>query len=263
MPALVAWVFSRIPDERQVTIADPQGELTVNAVAEEDTPDDNSEVTDEKEPVDPHNRWLTVGLRLGGSVRFYALPQKSSYISNYTTGLSFEAALQLGFRFLPFLSVQGEVVYSTDRASFRVTSIDSANQDFTMFISDTDSFNSSALMLPVVLKFHLRKRPFLISPFAGVYWTIPLGQMTYETTRNDDNPPYDFSYEPDLGIVGGVDIGFPAGPGVVFLDLRYALDFGDTFIQMPEEVSYKRSMFSLSLGYEFSFFNKKRRAKTP
>jgi hypothetical protein len=247
------------PDAQTESPAVPEEERT-----EAEMTDENGAESSDKPKFetlnDPLNRWLYLGLRMGGAVRFYTLPPKVElYTSNYAQGLSFEAAFQAGFRFLSFMSLQGEVIFTHDKALFRRSFTNEDPDKAKSYVTATDDFSSLSLMFPVLLKFHLRRDPFLISPFAGAYWIIPLGQIEQGSTEMDDTISYDYSYEPSMGIMGGLAFGFLVGPGDVFVDLRFSLDLGDTVIQMTPDMSYKRAGFSLTAGYEFALFNKKRR----
>jgi hypothetical protein len=268
MPALVAWVFSRIPEERKVTVVEKQPELTVRAVVDDSGNRGGSRNGSGDGPVnDPLNRWWYLGLRFGGSVRSYVLPRRDDRLtSNYTQGVSFEAAFQAGWRFLPFLSVQAELIFTQDEALFRVPEPIQNGTSY-QFISYSDSYRSTSLMLPVLLKFHIRRDPFLISPIAGLYFAIPVGQMEYDNAMDNEVGTYDYTINPGLGIVVGLDVGIEMGPGIMFLDVRYGGDMGITSASVERNgeygnMRYTRSMFSFSLGYELALANKKPRIKT-
>jgi hypothetical protein len=269
MPPLVSWVFSRIPQEQRITFVERQQELDVNVVNKEnvtnttnttDSPGDAAKEPAKDQLSDPLNRWLYLGVRFGGSFRFYGLPKVvADYSSNYTQGFTFEAAAQIGFRFLPFLSVQGEIIFTQDNAPFRGPKFLYTDQEI-RYIYFTDNYISSSLMVPVLLKFHVNKPPFIISPFGGVYWAIPLGLLKFETTREGvPSQEYEYSLSGALGIAVGLNAGLRLGPGILFLDLRYGFDLGKTMIAMESGREYTRSMLSFSLGYELALINKKKR----
>jgi hypothetical protein len=253
MPALVSWVFSRIPEERTVTVVDNSSriELITNSSGQQ------YEVIN-----DPLNRWLYVGFRAGGSFRFYTLPKLvQDYSSNFTQGFSYELALHFGVRFLSFMSIQLEAIFTQDHAPFRGPKFNLL-EDEIRYIYYTDSYNSKSLMFPVTLKFPLAFEPYMVTPFGGVYLALPLGQMELETTNTTGKSgTFEYGLTMALGITVGVDLGMRLGPGVLFLDLRYGGDFGETIIQMDDGTtrSYKRAMLSFSIGYELAILNKKRR----
>jgi hypothetical protein len=255
MPALVSWVFSRIPEERRVTVVQQQPGMTITV----DQSGRQYETLD-----NPLNRWIYVGLRAGGSFRFYILPTLvKDYSSNFTQNFSYEAALQLGFRFLSFMSVQMEAVFTQDSAPFRGPKFQ-LNESEIRYVYYTDSYNSKSLMFPVTVKFPLEFEPYIVSPFAGAYFIMPLGQMEVATTEEGKTGgSYEYAYSMQLGLTFGVDFGVRLGPGILFLDLRYNADLGKTMVQMPDGTlfEYNRNMFSFSIGYELAFLNKKRRVR--
>jgi hypothetical protein len=208
---------------------------------------------------DPFNRWLYTGLRGGGSLRFYTLPEFSmDYYSN-VPDLSYEASFHIAFKFLPFMSIQAEAVYTRDRARFRRLEYNQDN-DKTWFLFYTDSYISASLLFPITLKFPLVFDHYIISPLGGVYWALPLGNMTL-----DSNIPAskigEFYYDltGSFGLTVGVDLGIRLGPGILFLDVRYGCDLGETFIKTNDEnlVSYQRVMASFSIGYELALVDKR------
>ncbi|MDR1949620.1 MAG: outer membrane beta-barrel protein [Spirochaetaceae bacterium] len=271
MPALVSWVFSRIPQEQRVTVLERQQGVDVKVQLENtdgsgsgngsESGNDPSEQKPKYEILnDPLNRWLYLGVRMGGSFRFYGLPKVvSDYSSNYTQGFTYEAAFQVGFRFLPFLSVQGELIFTQDNAPFRGPKF-LVSEDEIRYIYFTDNYISSSLMLPILVKFHVNKDPFMISPFGGIYFAIPLGELEFQSSEDGStSQKYEYALSSAMGIAVGVNGGLRLGPGILFLDLRYAFDMGRTMIAMGDGREYTRSMLSFALGYELALINKKRR----
>jgi hypothetical protein len=57
--------------------------------------------------------------------------------------------------------------------------------------------------------------------------------------------------------LGGLSVEFPLGPGLIFADLRYAADLGDSELKGGDMEAYTRHTAALSLGYEFGFFKKR------
>jgi hypothetical protein len=209
------------------------------------------------------NHWLYAGLRGGGSFRFYTLPE---LIKDYHTGipdLSYEAALHAAFRFLPFMSVQAEAVFTQDRARFQGPEYYKSG-DESWFVFYTDSYTSTSLQFPLTLKFPLVFDPYIISPFGGVYVTLPLGKTALRSNRAaGKSGDLDYDLTGYLGYTTGVDLGMRLGPGILFLDARYGGDFGETAIHLEDgnTLSYTRSMLSLSVGYELALIRKGGRAR--
>jgi hypothetical protein len=104
-------------------------------------------------------------------------------------------------------------------------------------------------MIPLMVKGIFRINRFVVSPLAGLYLTVPLGQMIGKDEVSN------FSYLTFLGGTVGAELGMHLGPGILFLDTRYAADFGNT--KQSDEPVYWRSMVTFSLGYKFGLLKKK------
>jgi hypothetical protein len=264
MPALVSWVFSRIPEER-VTVVERSTEAERTAEVEQSTEAEIGTDPDGQEDGDlndPLNRRLYLGLRAGGSLRFYTLPKLvKNYSSNSTQGFTYEIGFKAEFRFLSFMSVQLEAIFTRDSAPFRAPIFQMLDDEI-RYIYYTDTYNSLSMMFPLTVKFPLQFKPFIISPFGGVYLALPLGQMTIESSDLGPNAmggSFEYGLTTALGFTLGADFGIRMGPGILFLDLRYSGDLGTTVIQVDSGREYKRGMLSFSIGYELAWINKKRR----
>jgi hypothetical protein len=249
MPTMIDWIFSHIPEE---ATAGQSSWLTA---------DTRSPRYDAEH--DLFNRWLYVGLRGGGSFRFYTLPASTKdYYFDAPYDFTYEASLQVAFRFLSFMSIQAEAVFTHDRAKLRGPEYYESGGE-SWHILYTDSYSSTSLLFPVTVKFPLVLDPYIISPFAGVYWTLPLGGMMLDSNiAARKTGEFDYELSGRFGLTVGVDVGVRLGPGILFLDARYGSDFGKTLIHMDDGgiISYKRSMLSISIGYELALLNKKQHA---
>jgi hypothetical protein len=219
------------------------------------------EVQPEASP-DLLNRWLYLGLRGGGSFRFHTLPELTMDYYSYMPGLTYEVAFQAAFRFLPFMSVQAEAVFTHDRAKFRGTESHQLG-DRSWFIYYTDTYSSTSLMFPLTVKFPLVAAPYIVAPFVGAYWAMPLGKMTLASNiASRPTGEFDYKLSGHFGLTAGVDLGINLGPGILFLDARYGGDFGEVVIQVGDsKITYKRVMLSLSIGYEIALLDKKQGAR--
>ncbi|MDR0451505.1 MAG: PorT family protein [Treponema sp.] len=243
MPIVISWIFSRILEEEQGS--------PLNAAA--GTPEAQD---------DPLNRWLYVGIRAGGSFRFYTLPELTKdYYFEVPYSFTYEASFQFAFRFLPFMSVQVEAVFTQDRAMFRGPEYYESDSE-SLHIFFTDSYTSLSLMFPVTVKFPLVFAPFIVSPFGGAYWTLPLGKMALDSSiATRTTGKFDYELTGRFGVTAGVDMGIRLGPGILFLDTRYGYDFGETVIRIDDQnlINYRRTMLSVSIGYELALLKKKQR----
>jgi hypothetical protein len=231
----------------------------------------------------PHY-WLYLGARAGYSSRYFTLSSElkddRKYIESRGRGDSFEAAIQVAGQVLPFLSVQAEAIFAKDKAPFRGyreedTSEGDENEKKLKLFEDT--FESMSLTLPIMVKGTFWFDRFLVAPMAGLYLTLPLGKMNGpvmvpklddagNAVTNDDGEelfePKDadtpFKYSVPLGFTAGATLGMRLGPGNLFLDARYSIDFGKTVLKLEQETTvYRRSSLSVSLGYEFGLLKKK------
>jgi hypothetical protein len=189
-------------------------------------------------------------------VRFYTPSGDTLYTGGDTRSLSLDTALQANLRLLPFLSIQGEALFTWDNASYwnytRVSGItDRYTQDYTAF----------SLQFPLSVRLDLYPGKFRVSPFLGLYFLAALGNL--KTTNSLDNREQSWSYRvsPPVGLLGGLNVGRELGPGVMFLDLRYGIDLGEPEVRSGDLKTYRRSMVSLTVGYEWGFIDKQRENK--
>jgi hypothetical protein len=199
------------------------------------------------------NKWLYAGVRLGPSLRFYTPSGDTLYTGGDTRSLSLDTAIEANLRLLPFLSIQGEVIFTWDSASYwnytRISGItDRYTQDYTSF----------SLQFPLLVRLDLYSGKFRASPFLGLYFLAALGNL--RTTNSLDNREQSWAYRvsPPLGLLGGLNVGRELGSGVLFLDLRYGIDLGEPEVRSGNLKTYQRSMVSLTIGYELGFIDKQR-----
>ena len=131
-------------------------------------------------------------------------------------------------------------------------------------------------MIPLIGKANLKIGPVRLSPLFGFYVSAPLGrtgyQYHYDTGEGDTS--YSWSFSIPLGITAGLEGAAQYGPGKIFAGLRYAGDFGNVTIDDDSglsrhssagngKTSYRRSTFSVYLGYEFGFLEGKTLGGSP
>ena len=172
--------------------------------------------------IDP--KWVYIGMRGGGNLRINSPPSSwesdERYMYNYYEG--FNAGMHIYFELLPFMGIQLEGIIT----------------------QDYQPFDALSLQAPALLRCSFRAGGLAISPLGGIYFNFPL----------DDN----VTYEPAnlMGYTVGFSFGSKAGAGILYLDLRWASDLGDT-IEFATGEGYRRNMVSISIGYEIGLFNKK------
>ncbi|MDR3173442.1 MAG: hypothetical protein LBU19_04250 [Treponema sp.] len=202
-----------------------------------------------------HSHWLYLGARLGPSLRLYTPSGDTPYTGGEAQGFSMDAAVFATLQIFPQLSVQGEAVFTWDRAS----SWDYVKQSAAVLQIDryTRDYASLSLSFPLTVKWNFYPGRFRLSPFAGIYVLAPLGKMERKSSLAGTKENLSYGFSPPLGFVGGLTTGLKLGPGMIFADLRYAVDFGEPKPRNGDMESYRRSMISFCLGYEWAFFTKK------
>jgi hypothetical protein len=187
------------------------------------------------------NKLLYIGARGGVSVRFYTL--SDDVTGDVEPGITYEAGVHSGFQFTRFLALQAEALYTADKVSY-------SGDD------GEAGFESQSLMFAALLKFTFRPSKFLIAPFAGGYFALPLGRLKMSSDAYGDAS---FDASIPAGILGGIDLGLNIGPGALFLDARYAMELGNTSINDGKGnlAIYSRAMASFTLGYEIGIITRK------
>jgi hypothetical protein len=220
LPSLVEWLFSHIHEE-------------LIEAPEEDTLDD---------PM------LMLGLRAGLSPRWYI---NSGERSPGAWALGLEGGLFGAFRLNSWSALELGVLLTGDTQVYR--GLNGYNE------FDIVKFSSVSLMIPLVFKLKFQAGPVRLSPLAGIYGILPLGKAHYKTNMGDGERDVGYAISVPLGISAGIQAAVKAGPGRIVADLRYAGDFGVVTIDVDDRGenydNYKRNMISVSLGYEFGFFD--------
>ncbi|MDR2020131.1 MAG: hypothetical protein LBQ14_05120 [Treponema sp.] len=203
------------------------------------------------EEEDLYAKWLRLGVRAGPSFRFYTPADDTPYTGGDTQAVSVDLAFQANLRVLPYLSVQAELVFTWDNASLWAYQVISGSQ-----VRYTMDYTSFSLQFPFLVKYDFYAGRFRISPFAGLYFIAPLGKLDVSSSRGGGGRSLNYSVDPPLGFLGGLSGAVKAGSGAVIVDLRYAADLGTFEGRGIEE--FRRSMVSLTVGYEFGFFAQKK-----
>ncbi|MDR0599085.1 MAG: hypothetical protein LBG84_03255 [Treponema sp.] len=238
MPSLLGWLFSWLkpPDP-------PQKEAEV--------PPQKEEPRQEEPRKNEPEKWLYVGLRAGPSLRFYSRKDRDPFIEDRRMHIyNLNIAVQAAVHTLPFLDIQGEIIWNTEYAPFAILSGTTVK---------TAPFTSMSMMFPLVVKYTIRKDIFHASVLGGGYFILPLGNM-----KNDAHGgSFAYSLNLPLGYTLGFSMGIKAGPGSIFFDMRWAADLSEMRRRDTGEVLYKRSMIVFTIGYEMGFFEKKKLPAEP
>jgi hypothetical protein len=200
------------------------------------------------------SNWLSLGGRLGSSVHFYK-PGSDMYEGyDVDAHFSFDGAAQAAVNISDIFAVQTELLFTKDTVS--------VTDSYSGYVGKM-SAESTSLLIPILARASFRPGNFVLSGIAGIYFTVPLGDMKIKYSIEEggytesESITADFEKAP-LGFMIGANGGIKLGPGNLFADLRYAVDFGDTEASLEgEKLSiYKRSMFMFSLGYEIGLISK-------
>ncbi|MDR2618071.1 MAG: hypothetical protein LBC62_04290 [Treponema sp.] len=198
---------------------------------------------------DLNGQWLRLGFRAGPSLRFYTPSRDTRYTGGDTHAAALDLAFQANLRVLPFLSVQAEAVFTWDNASLWAYQ--------TGAVRYTKDYTAFSLQFPVLVKFDFYPGIFKVSPFLGLYYLAPLGKLKASSSLDDETRSLSYQVSPPLGFLAGLGGSMKMGPGAVVADLRYAADFGDLEAKDGSTEEFRRSMISLTLGYELGFFTRK------
>jgi hypothetical protein len=202
-----------------------------------------------------HNsRWLYLGLRAGPSLRLYTPSHDVAFTGGDTYGPSPEVGILADFRLFPRFSVQTEIDFTWDQAAVWQYSANAAQNDLERH---TQHFEGFSLQFPFMAKLNFYPGKFRVSPFFGPYVTVSLGKMKI-VRPNFDDVSASASFSLPMGLLGGLSLSYPMGPGMIFLDLRYAADLGTPDLSdVGITETYKRRMVSLSMGFEFGLIRKR------
>jgi hypothetical protein len=263
IPPMVQWIFGQIPPDTVVSQT-----IVMGTTSPAETPDVNVDVdvniynepeaAEEKHP----GFWMSLGVRGGGSLRFYVIPNASGgYQDNRSTGITYEAGFHLGFHLLPSLVIQAEAVVSGDRAVFRrgELPLDASNQEPVNYVYYRDTYTGMTVAPGGFLKYRMSLEPFMTAFYAGVYFPITMGEMSFTDGKAGETSSHEFKIDPSMGLGLGATVGTRLGVGLLFLDLRLGMDLGTTRVTKDRGVDYTRTLFSFSIGYEFELFTRKRR----
>jgi hypothetical protein len=233
LPGLVEWLFSHI---REVSIEEPP------------------EAAGVKDPL------VMVGVKAGLSPRWYT---NSGELSSGAWALNLEGGVAGALRLNSLFSVQLEMLLSGDTLVYRGLGLVNSEHSMT-----NDTYTFLSLTIPLIVKVNLKAGPVRLSPLAGFYLTVPLGEAGYRYSASGEDRSYSWSFSAPLGFTAGLEGAVQYGPGKIFAGLRYFGDFGTITIDDAPASSFggrrndipttvKRNAVSLYLGYEFGFLDGK------
>jgi hypothetical protein len=190
---------------------------------------------------------LFIGAMIGPVFHFYDTDDTD--MNNYEIDGqgSFGGGLYFGMDF-GLLTGQAEILVAGDSARMEIDS------GYPYYNHDEIKFGGTSLLIPLIFKLDLHLGPVVLQPLAGPYLNFALGDLEEKGDYSDSNDPY---ANPLFGLMFGGTLGIKAGPGMIFLDTRYAMDLGKTKAGNNPLTIWKRSGVLLNLGYQFYFGGKK------
>jgi hypothetical protein len=150
----------------------------------------------------------------------------------------------LGWHIARF-GLQIEALISFDRAEIGINEGTSTS---------TINLEGTSMLLPIVIKYDIPVKSFVIQPLIGMYFNVALGEMEGEFKTGGDGDGKTPYGNPPLGLLFGGDFGWKLKKGMLFLDARLAFDLGNTVISWDgdDETLWRKSAFTVSLGYQFN-----------
>jgi hypothetical protein len=188
--------------------------------------------------------WIYLGFQAGVAAKMYTAASSRSIGTAFTPGVHIEfqpAAFQWNGYYFAF-SLQTVVSVGQDAAYFRAFARNEDETDINKTVSRTSTlveYKSYFLTLPLLFKFSFKPERYLVSPYAGAYINLPLAESA--------------DYSPPLGMILGIELGAHAGPGIVYLDLAYSADLGESRFKVidGDDIPYRKMTVSAALGYSF------------
>ena len=256
-------------------------------------------------------RWY-LGLRGGGDLNIYSLGKDTDgFFDKLDTPFGFHGVFETGIQFTKFFSLQVELMYSRDKVEMKgngdryYSFINNKKElkhidDFfttipgysnVYFSSPSLTLTTETLSIPVLAKFTSRPSIFELSGLAGVYFTIPLGNIKSDFSGgyiidnaggfthygiHSMNTELEWAFPP-IGLMAGANFGIKLGPGVLFTDVRFMMDLMPvknkegsgqitpdqadfdyfTSVKISSKELYTRKKIMFDLGYRIGIGNRR------
>jgi hypothetical protein len=198
---------------------------------------------------------LYIAVRPALSFHFY--DTKETFYDGIVSvpGTSFDIAAQFAFQFHRLFALQAELIITTDSMVMFCAETMTDQFGYPLFTYDTMyRYSSDSLVIPILAKFMYKPGIFSLAGFGGVYFPSQLGESKY--TDRALNIEEHGTITAPMGFAVGGSAGVKFGPGVLFFDARFMMDFDVTQFTSDAQDGdiYKRSMISLGIGYEIGLF---------
>jgi hypothetical protein len=193
------------------------------------------------------SKGLFWGAMAGGSMYNYEKSSEIGLPGDIHGRGGFSGGLLLGYDF-GLLAGQAEVLVTGDNAKYESDYYNPNDHD--------RDLSGTTIQIPLMLKLDLHWRRIMLQPQAGLYLNLSLGDLNYKEYYgggNMDSGTMEYS-NPLFGAMFGAALGVRIGRGYLFLDSRYAINFGDTKIDGVK--AYSREALMFHLGYQYYFKGK-------
>jgi len=175
---------------------------------------------------DVRDKWLFLNASFLWVPRIYSAEGDSISWQNFGLGFTFE------YQFLNFLSAG---------VSFNFT------QDWVVISRDTEEYRDIIMEIPLMIKGVIKPASyFMLEPYAGAAVNLSLTQMT---------TPSLFSW------LVGFQMGVKAGPGLITIDPRFAMDISSSSLTRTshDSIDYNRMLINIGVGYKIGLLQKSQR----
>ena len=188
---------------------------------------------------------FAVGARIGGGLGFNSAHKDmvgSILAPKEESNFIFTGALFFKWRITDRFGIQPEINLTVNNGLEYADSV-GAHQG---------SFSYNSLDIPVLLYFKFIHSPVSVSVSAAPYLSIPVSKMNVNISGVGNTSVETTGIV--LGVLGGVSVGFPVGPGNIIGDIRYLNDFSDVKINYNGRTvnSFLRRSVNVTIGYELS-----------
>jgi TolB-like protein len=122
-------------------------------------------------------------------------------------------------------------------------------------MGETVSVTYSTLDIPLIVSWNAIQSPLTLDIFGGAYVSLPISQVTVTQSNGAASVKLNGKV---LGVLGGINVGYPVGPGYAVVDIRYINDFGTLTVTQTSGgvdseagLCYRKGLV-ISLGYSLN-----------
>jgi hypothetical protein len=197
-----------------------------------------------------HKRFY-MGLRAGGSVHSYDTQGTAYSGSNVKNSVSFDGAVHFALQLTELFALQTELAITEDSAEVHRKNETRAAFGVPQYLYNTTyTFTQRSLLLPLLAKATFRPGRLSLAGFGGMYASVPLNKLERRDSFHNESESASSAIR--MGLAIGGSAGIALADGVLFLDVRYLRDLGNSRFNTD---IYKRNMLSIGIGIEMGFLS--------